>query len=510
LRPVWREAPALLDLKNRDAGKAGLLERILGVSARTIELCLEDLVVDCPWRERAQYFDLFFWEEAWRHLFAGESPARQFLIQYARGADPATGRLRMCYPGPPDQSSIVDFSLSYPDLVLRHGRQTGEWELVRSLMPCARAAVEGWQEFDRGHLLVEPDGWVFLDNSDDFLRAPCSAALNACYARGYASLAELESALGNHEAAARFSGKAARIRRAFRQTFLVEGRLLDSTGVPELERRDIWNYHFPADRELWDWKAKDQSFVLTLTLEVRRETELHFAARGGFRVWLDSELKMDEPDGCGWGRSVLQSWSGFRVAPGFHRLTAQVAFFWADWEIWISTLRRGEVLLHPGTSSRSAWEITQPASEPGVVWDQAAAEARAWSCPMWNQITVGYAAHLGLLEPDEAVAMLKSCLPETYDTPWRKRTTPFFSTITSDSGRLARRVLPCHVPASAWHFTEALRQHGLGKEAADYCLMLYGGMLERGATTWWEEWGDRSSNCHAWACFGIPVLFENL
>jgi hypothetical protein len=43
-------------------------------------------------------------------------------------------------------------------------------------------------------------------------------------------------------------------------------------------------------------------------------------------------------------------------------------------------------------------------------------------------------------------------------------------------------------------------------EARNYLIPIYEGMLERGATTWWEEWNSRSSLCHAWASFVVEFI----
>ncbi|MDD3925527.1 MAG: hypothetical protein PHT33_02595, partial [bacterium] len=55
-------------------------------------------------------------------------------------------------------------------------------------------------------------------------------------------------------------------------------------------------------------------------------------------------------------------------------------------------------------------------------------------------------------------------------------------------------------------FLSALLRYDMRQEAFDWIRMAWGGMLERGATTWWEEWGDRSSLCHGWGSY--PAYFS--
>lgn len=73
-----------------------------------------------------------------------------------------------------------------------------------------------------------------------------------------------------------------------------------------------------------------------------------------------------------------------------------------------------------------------------------------------QQITAEYAAYFALPAPDEARVELRACLPAHYDTPWRKRIPPFFSTIASDRPRIENRVLPCHVASSLYYSSRAL------------------------------------------------------
>ena len=159
-------------------------------------------------------------------------------------------------------------------------------------------------------------------------------------------------------------------------------------------------------------------------------------------------------------------------------------------------------------SSAQVWEegaygVCDPSAKPLAAAFVSKLRKHEW--PWMTQITAGYAAFHGLLDDAEAKSMLKSCLPEAYPFPFAKRMTPIFAVI-GDTPAKTRRILPCNVPASMFHFCHGLKQYGMAKEARDLLLPIYEGMLERGATTWWEEWNTRSSLCHAWACFVVEFL----
>jgi len=58
------------------------------------------------------------------------------------------------------------------------------------------------------------------------------------------------------------------------------------------------------------------------------------------------------------------------------------------------------------------------------------------------------------------------------------------------------------IPAGAfyaYYFLEALFENGLCREALDYIRSNYGKMLDAGATTLWEHWGNDNSLCHGWS-----------
>jgi hypothetical protein len=465
----------------RAVGGSPLARRIREVSARTIELNTEDLLTDCPWRERAQYLDCQFYMGAMARLFGTLEPIRRFLHQFPRGAD-ATGLLRMCYPSPAGTTVIPDFSLSYAVLLLRYLKLGGDLETVRANLPLAVRGVEAFREReDADGLLVDVPGWIFLDNTFELPKQPRSAGLNAVYHGGHRALAELLRACGELGRAAEMDVRAERIRAAFRRLFLRDGRLLDSDSTPDHERHRQWIYHHGP--------GKGGSFRLAAGFrKAEAAPPLRLAVHGGARAWIDGVEVVRIAEGGSWISSAIYQPVTLPTPAdtGWHSLELEVEWSGIDWECFVSSL------------SDLEWREVRVDGRP--------AELRPNPWPWLTQTTVGYAAYHGLLEPEEARAWLRACLPASYEFPYAKRTTPFFAAI----GRCdeARRILPCNVPASLFHFCHALRQHGMAREARELLLPIYAGMLERGATTWWEEWNTGSSLCHAWGSFVVEFLDE--
>lgn len=464
------------------AGGSALVRRIREVSARTIELNTEDLLTDCPWRERAQYLDSQFYMGAMMRLFGTLEPIRRFLHQFPRGAD-ATGLLRMCYPSPAGMMVIPDFSMSYAVLLLRYLGLSGDVETVRGNLRLAERGVTAFRKYeDAAGLLADVPGWIFLDNTFELPKFPRSAGLNAVYHGGYRSLAELFRVCGEPERAAEMETRAAAIRTAFRNVFLRDGRLLDADTTPEHERHREWVYHHGP--------GKGGSFRLRAEFrKTEAEHPLRLAVHGGARAWIDGVEVAAIKEGGSWTRSAIYQPVTLPTPAdtAWHRLELDVEFSGIDWECYLSSL--GDV----------EWRDARV--------DGRTVELRVNPRPWLTQTTVGYAAYHGLLEDDEAKALLKACLPERYVFPYAKRTSPFFAHI-GDAAEGERRILPCNVPASLFHFCHALKRYGMETEARELLLPIYAGMLERGATTWWEEWNTGSSLCHAWASFVVEFIDE--
>lgn len=490
--PLRRRLPA------RRAADTDPAPRILDVSARTIELCADDMLMDCPWRERAQYLDIAFYMESLHALFGTWQPVRRFFHQYARGVG-TDGALRMCYPSPAGARNIVDFTLGFPIMLARYAQLSGDWETARQGLPVGVRAVESVRDHEHGHLLVDPPGWIYLDNTNELSRGPRSAALNAIHAGAHRALARLLKLSGDARAAAQHEARHAAIRRAFRDAFLRGDRLLDSDAVPALEKPQYWSFHLPTG----PGHPPPAGDGLVLHTRFRRPPDggdtISFMAHGPYQAWIDGRPLSEGQDTVPWPDNALSRphQATLPEARDAHTLTIAVAQTNPEWEFWLSL---------PGHATFDQTTVQIETRFPITRCPPRRADAkhtalRPWAWPRLSQSTIGYAAYHGMLDDDEARHLLLAALPEEYPTPWRKRSTPFFATLSANRQAIQNRVQPCWVPASAYHFVESLFHYGFHKQARDFLLMLYQGMLERDATTWWEEWERNSSNCHAWGAF---------
>ncbi len=492
LTETWLDLPGV-------SGLPALDRSIVAAAARTVELCCDDLLNDCPRRERGQYADPADYMEAMPLLFGTLAPIRRWLRQYLRGAGP-DGVLRMCYPSPPDKPVIPDFSIGFASNLLRYLRLSGDIHTVRECYPSALASLSAFERHsDANGLLADVPGWVFLCNSFELAKHPRSAALNALWSTGWRALGELARTLGE-SGADQFLSRADALRAAWRNTFWRGGRILDCDISPDHERLTWWNHHFEADRGYFaDDSSGGGSFVISFAIQ-GPAGELAIAAPGRVRVWCDGNVLFDATNSQPWTHPhPFNPWV-CSLPTGAAHLLIEVGHNPIDWEVYVAFDHGCPGPAMTGETEK-CWLDSPSALEAMAVRP---AEFRTWSPPRHNQITAGYCA--GMLEPDEAGRVLRECLRQDYHVPWLKRTTPIICTATGDRDLIANRAVLCNTPHSLSFFCRALATHGMRSEAKDLCRKLFGAMVAAGASTLWEEFAPRSSLCHAWGAFCAEYL----
>jgi hypothetical protein len=480
LQEVWRETDEARNLSPSD-------HALVAAAARSIRINADDILTDCPRRERAQYNDPADYIEAFPRLFGTADPIRRWFRQYLRGSD-AHGVPRMCYPSPESADTIPDFALSLPDTVARLYALTGDAALLRDGFAAAYAATHAHFRYaDAAGLLANVPGWTFLCNSFELARHPRSAALNALWSFAWCRLAELAALLSDERAPA-FNRRARQIRSAWRACFLRDGHILDADSSPFLSKQLWWGYHldcanghFPEDFEKaggfrlrFQWTRPPRRFFLASPAPLRLSANGHTLLR----------------------HTPENPW---QQNPAFHPVEVVLnSAFTGPWELEIGpTSVDREVMLHapfgeplPGSTFVSAGDA--PFTP---------AELRPWMPARHNQITTGYAAATGMLEPDEAARLLEACLPADYPVAWRRKSTPLFCEPTTDLSRLAQRVVPCNTPHSLAWFCRGVATYRSQAAAADLCRRFFTPMLASGDGTLWEEFAPRSSRAHAWGAF---------
>lgn len=184
----------------------------------TLEACMEDVYVDCPWRERGLYVADAWADSRQQRLFSAD-PAitRHCLRLLAQGRLP-NGQLNAVAPSW-YQTSLEDFSLTWILFLRDHWAWTGDVELVRELWPTVTAVLASpvWHEDGSGLWDVTKSMRLHLDwgATPTAKTGRGNACLNAFRAESLLRASELAGAIGDTGERERFEAEASRVRDVF-------------------------------------------------------------------------------------------------------------------------------------------------------------------------------------------------------------------------------------------------------------------------------------------------------
>ena len=207
-----------------------LLTRVWMHSAYTLRLCMRELYIDGPKRDRLPWVgDVFIGALGNSVTFADAGIVRRTLVALF----PDDVRRQDC-------NGILDYSLYWILTLDRYLMFTGDLEFTRNLWAQAKellAALET-REDGRGLLSSDKAEWVFIDWADIDKQGTC-AALQMLHILALDAAAEIGRELRDDAAASAFANKAARLRRLVRKTFWSadRGRFADGAANGEMSGR---------------------------------------------------------------------------------------------------------------------------------------------------------------------------------------------------------------------------------------------------------------------------------
>ena len=183
--------------------------RLWHAGVRTLDLCSEDVITDCPWRERTLYGGDLLPEAATAFAVTGDTTlVRHSLDIFVQSYTQETHWLQSMAPKVANDNNMTLFD--YPLLVIHlcnwYFRYSGDLDFVKQCIPVFRDmmhTLRNWRDPD-GSWRIPPDfaafiDWTEMDNSGNL----CS--LNALIARVFKDYAELLMVAGiNKEESAEF------------------------------------------------------------------------------------------------------------------------------------------------------------------------------------------------------------------------------------------------------------------------------------------------------------------
>ncbi len=182
----------------------------------TLQACVEDAYLDCPWRERGTYLgDALVEMQVHAALSADLRVARRCLRLWASGQG-EDGLMQTCHPSHLD-TPLVDFSLIYVLLAKEYLRATGDMETLREIWPSILRIFNSsaWRPDEHG-LWTAEDIAVFIDWGAvrEDKNGPANLALNALRVGALDAAAELAGTLGLIDEQRRREREAEEVRRA--------------------------------------------------------------------------------------------------------------------------------------------------------------------------------------------------------------------------------------------------------------------------------------------------------
>jgi alpha-L-rhamnosidase len=190
-----------------------LLNRIWQTAVYTAQLCMEDTYIDCPWRERAQWWgDARIESRAVYYVFGDTKLLRQGLRQLAASQNP-DGSISGMYPSG-ENKLLPDFALLWVFSLLDYYAFADDEATIRELYPNLRKLMRWFERFvDDNGLLIDVPGWLFIDWAD-LEKHGNVTALNCLYYQALRVASALAQILNKEDDAKAYAARAARVRSA--------------------------------------------------------------------------------------------------------------------------------------------------------------------------------------------------------------------------------------------------------------------------------------------------------
>ena len=198
-----------------------LLNRIWEVGAYTLQLCMHDAYMDCPWREQAQW-----WGDAriqWRVNMAafGDHALFKRGLRQAAQSQAVHGLTYGLFPCEAHHCILPDYTLVWICSLWDYYWYTNDAEPIREHYDAVLRAL-AWFERNAGkdHLLHHPGYglWLFLDWAPLY-KADCNATFTLQYLEALQLAQKMASLLKRTGDARKFGQLAANVERAVVQAF---------------------------------------------------------------------------------------------------------------------------------------------------------------------------------------------------------------------------------------------------------------------------------------------------
>ncbi len=321
------------------------LERVLAISRRTLEMCLHETYVDCPYYEQLMYVgDTRLQCLLTYALTTDTRPPRNALALYDSSRVNPSGIVACAHPNNGGQL-IPPFALWWVAMVYDFARWRGQPDFIRERLPGVRAVLDLFhQHVGTDGVLRGLEGWNFFDWTFQPGGVAAggepggrNAGLQAHWALVLGYVAELETYAGELELAAYFRRWQREAQQALMRTFWDEKRGLLADDAPHTSYSEqvqclaLLAGVFTAKQRARVWKGMETRsdllrsscyfahYFFAASLAAGR-SDLFYARLASWRQGVQEGFRTT-PETFGQTRSDCHAWSAH---PLYHYLTGVV------------------------------------------------------------------------------------------------------------------------------------------------------------------------------------------
>lgn len=476
-----------------------VFNHLADISVDTLAVCMDDIYNDCPHRDQAQWMDAFATAQIALGIGGISDLTRKCLEQYAL-CSVRDGKV--ISPSISGVSSFADYALILFRFVQWYFRCTKDRTLVEEVYDSLAAVIREFRQYETPEHLLDypqpPGTIVYLDNTFELPKKGVSTALNALYAGALTALAELATISGRQKDAEIFSTGAEQVRKA-----------IGSLCVHPLNSacfRD--NFRFYGQKfflvnfscELGHWSGRDGVLEFSVHKEQEARSLLVYAVYSGIRFFLNGEIIVDQNREATWKDQPIYEPEQvkFILRSGKNHFRFEVCSNLLNWELFFC---------FPGGENPENATVSEFDPETGrLLSSPKPLRLRKWRPPEFAQSTQAFAAFSEVF-PAQTVPekMLRETFRERYPRTYLSVRVPYFCTECRPGEDDEPWVMPTNTPWSTFFLLGGLFENNCGAEGLQVIRRYWTPMVKAGAVNTWEEWGSRSSLCHAWGA--VPLLF---
>lgn len=225
-----------------------LLNQIYQIGLETLKINLQETLMDCPVRERAQYIGDARVEALVAAKVFGETEITKKALQEFTWSQNEEGYLAANYPTG-RVINIPTYVLQWINMLWEYYQNSQDKETLKNLYPTLLRLTDYFTKHENqtGFLTSEKDWWIFIDHGEMVATQNYSLVLQTSYYGALVDAAKIADILGNGVDQNHFIQKANDLKKKINDYFWVEGKNL----FDDCRSEDGFCQHFSSQANYW-------------------------------------------------------------------------------------------------------------------------------------------------------------------------------------------------------------------------------------------------------------------